>query len=104
MSFSAVLLAGGDSRRMGTDKATFLFRGKPLWQSEVETLRMLRAAEICGPARSEPSWRPASEWFIADIPPTRGPLSGLASSLAKIHNDHLVVLAIHMPFMNENYL
>jgi len=37
MTFSAVLLAGGESRRMGTDKATFLFRGKPLWQVQLET-------------------------------------------------------------------
>src|SRR5262249_59983212 len=42
--------------------------------------------------------------FIADIPPSCGPLSGLASSLAKIHTDHVLVLAIDMPFMTENYL
>src|SRR4029077_13783233 len=58
MTFSAVLLAGGESRRMGTDKATFLFRGKPLWQVQLETLRKLRPAEIFLSARTDPSWRP----------------------------------------------
>jgi len=99
-----VLLAGGESRRMGTDKATFLFRGKPLWQVQLETLRKLRPAEIFVSARTDPSWRPADVQFIADIPPSCGPLSGLAASLVKIHTAHLLALAIDMPFMTENYL
>jgi molybdopterin-guanine dinucleotide biosynthesis protein A len=104
MIFSAVLLAGGESRRMGMDKATFLFGGKPLWQIQLETLRRLRPAEIFLSAKTDPSWRPADVQFIADIPPSCGPLSGLAASLAKIHSAHLLALAIDMPFMTENYL
>ena len=104
VSFSAVLLAGGDSRRMGTDKAAFLFRGKPLWQVQLETLRRLRSAEIFLSARTDPSWRPNDVQFITDIPPSRGPLSGVAASLAKIHTTHLLALAIDMPFMTDNYL
>jgi molybdenum cofactor guanylyltransferase len=104
MTFSAVLLAGGESRRMGTDKATFLFRGKPLWQVQLETLRKLRPAEIFLSARTDPSWRPDDVQFIADIPPLCGPLSGIAASLAKIHTAHLLALAIDIPFMTENYL
>jgi len=99
-----VLLAGGESRRMGTDKATFLFRGKPLWQVQLETLRKLRPAEIFLSARTDPSWRPNDVRFVADIPPSRGPLSGVAASLTKIHTAHLLALAIDMPFMTENYL
>jgi len=101
---SAVLLAGGESRRMGTDKATFLFRGKPLWQVQLETLRGLRPAEIFVSARTDPSWLPADVRFIADIPPSCGPLSGLAASMAKIHTAYLVALAIDMPLMTGNYL
>jgi len=104
MNISAVLLAGGESRRMGTDKATFLFREKPLWQVQLETLRRLRPAEILLSARTDPSWRPNDVQFIADIPPSVGPLSGLAASLAKIHTAHFLALAIDMPFMTENYL
>src|SRR3954471_335191 len=101
---SAVLLAGGESRRMGTDKATFLFRGKPLWQVQLETLRRLGPAEILLSARTDPSWRPDDVQFIEDVPPSRGPLSGIAASLVKIRTRHLLALAIDMPFMTENYL
>src|SRR5215469_8062112 len=102
--FSAVLLAGGESRRMSTDKAKFLFRGKPLWQVQLETLRRLRPAEIFVSARTDPSWRPNDVRFIADIPPSCGPLGGVVSSLVKIRTAHLLALAIDMPFMTENYL
>ena len=101
---SAVLLAGGESRRMGTDKATFPFRGKLLWQIQLETLRRLRPAEIFLSVRTDPSWRPRDVQFIADVPPSRGPLSGIAASLVNIRTAHLLVLAIDMPFMTENYL
>jgi molybdenum cofactor guanylyltransferase len=101
---SAVLLAGGESRRMGTDKATILFYGEPLWQVQLEILRKLRPAEIFVSARTDPSWRPADVQFIEDVPPSRGPLSGIAASLAKIGTAHLLALAIDMPFMTENYL
>src|SRR4029453_1329605 len=94
MNVSAVLLAGGESRRMGTDKATFLFCGKALWQIQFETLRRLRPAEIFLSARRDPSWRPDDVQFIADTPPSCGPLGGLASSLAKIRTTHLLALAI----------
>jgi molybdopterin-guanine dinucleotide biosynthesis protein A len=104
MKISAVLLAGGESRRMGTDKAALLFRGKPLWQIQLELLRKLEPTEIFISARTDPVWRPASVKFVADDPPSRGPLSGVAASLAKMRTKHLLALAIDMPFINQEYL
>jgi molybdopterin-guanine dinucleotide biosynthesis protein A len=104
MNISAVLLAGGESRRMGEDKSTVLFRGKPLWEIQLELLRKLDPVEIFVSARTDPSWRPSDVQFVADIPPSRGPLSGLAASLDRMHGTHLLTLAIDMPFMSENYL
>jgi molybdenum cofactor guanylyltransferase len=101
---SAVLLAGGESRRMGRDKATLQFRGRPLWQIQFELLRKLQPSEIFISARTDPSWRPEDVRFVADIPPSRGPLSGLAACLAQMHTTHLLALAIDMPFMTEDFL
>src|SRR6266705_6879864 len=103
-NISAALLAGGESRRMGKDKATLLFRGKPLWQIQLDLLRKLQRSEIFISARSDPSWRPNEVRFIVDDPPSRGPLSGLAASLGRIHTTHLLALAVDMPFMTEKYL
>jgi molybdopterin-guanine dinucleotide biosynthesis protein A len=104
MNISAVLLAGGESRRMGQDKATLLFHGKPLWQIQLELLQRLEPAEIFVSARTDPAWRPAAVEFVADDPPSRGPLSGIAASLAQMHTAQLLALAIDMPFMTEQYL
>src|SRR5438094_1033818 len=101
---SPVLLAGGESRRMGKDKATILVRGKPLWQIQLGLLRKLDPTEIFVSARTDPVWRPADVQFVADDPPSRGPLSGLAAVLARMHTKHLLALAIDMPFMTEKYL
>jgi molybdenum cofactor guanylyltransferase len=104
VNLSAVLLAGGESRRMGKDKATLSYRGKPLWQIQLELLRQLTPQEIFVSARSDPDWRPADIQFVADDPPSRGPLSGLAASLDRMSTSHLLALAIDMPLMSNKYL
>jgi molybdenum cofactor guanylyltransferase len=101
---SAVLLAGGQSRRMGRDKATILFRGKPLWQIQLDLLHKLQPAEIFVSARTDPIWRPADVRFVPDEAPSRGPLSGLTATLARLRSSHLLALAIDMPLMNEEHL
>ena len=55
MRFSAVLLAGGKSSRMGSDKAFLEIEGEPLWQRQLATLRGLSPGQlmISGPRREE---------------------------------------------------
>jgi molybdopterin-guanine dinucleotide biosynthesis protein A len=104
VNISAVLLAGGESRRMGRDKATIVFRGKPLWRIQLDLLRKLQPAEILISARTDPAWRPPDVTFVPDEPPSRGPLSGLTATLPQIRSSHLLALAIDMPCMNEKHL
>jgi molybdopterin-guanine dinucleotide biosynthesis protein A len=104
MSFGAVLLAGGQSRRMGEDKATILFRGRPLWQNQLDILRKIGPEVIFVSARTDPLWRPADAEFVEDAPPSRGPLSGISATLSQITTEYLLALAIDMPFMTESYL
>jgi molybdenum cofactor guanylyltransferase len=104
LSLSAALLVGGESRRIGRDKATLVFRGKPLWQIQLQTLRNLNPAEIFVSARTDPKWRPNDVILVADVPPSRGPLSGLAASLERMNTTHLLALAIDMPWMSQGYL
>lgn len=104
MAFTAVLLAGGESRRMGREKATLIWRGRPLWEWQLEKLCELHPTKILLSARSDPPWRPAGVQFVPDLPPSRGPLSGLAAALACTDTTHLLALAIDMPFMTAAQL
>jgi molybdenum cofactor guanylyltransferase len=104
MKISAVLLTGGESRRIGKDKASLLFGGKPLWQIQLDLLRKTEPTEILISARTDPKWRPSDVQFVSDKNPSRGPLSGLTASLARIRTGHLLALAIDMPFMTKSYL
>ena len=99
-----MLMAGGESRRMGCDKATLVWRGRPLWEWQFEKLRALRLERILLSARSDAGWRPGDVELIVDLPPSCGPLSGLVATLAAIATDHLLVLAVDMPFMTTEHL
>lgn len=101
MNFSAVLLAGGESRRMGKDKATLTFHGRPLWQRQLQVLWELNPEKIFVSARIRPSWLPVETELLLDDPPSRGPLSGLTIALARMVTTHLIVLAVDMPFLTS---
>lgn len=104
MNIAAVLLAGGQSRRMRQDKATLTLHGEPLWQIQLELLRKLEPQAVGVSAREDPLWRPSDVQFVPDKSPSRGPLSGIAAALAQLSCSHVLALAIDMPFMTAEYL
>jgi molybdopterin-guanine dinucleotide biosynthesis protein A len=104
-SFSAALLAGGQSTRMGRDKALLPAPGSPLllWQRQLRLLEELEPDEILwsGPARNG---IPGHVRVIADAVADAGPLAGIAACLEAARHDRLVVLAIDLPQMSAAYL
>lgn len=99
MTLSAVLLAGGESRRMGADKPQLIFEDEPLWQRQIRLLRRLEPEEIFISARSDPDWRPYDVEPVLDKAPSRGPMSGICAALSRMNTSHLLVLAVDMPFV-----
>ena len=104
LTFSAVLLAGGESRRMGQDKAGLVFRDEPLWRRQLRVLRDLGPEKVFVSARTESSWLPDDTELLLDDPPSRGPLSGLKKAIEQMETSHLVVLAVDMPFVTREQL
>jgi len=104
MTLTALLLAGGESRRMGRDKATIEFDGQPLWMRQLRILRDLAPKKIFVSARTQPLWLPDDAGLLLDDPPSRGPLSGLTKALEQMQTTHLVALAVDMPFMTADQL
>ncbi|MGC9944666.1 MAG: NTP transferase domain-containing protein, partial [Verrucomicrobiota bacterium] len=94
MTLSAILLAGGLSRRMGADKATLLVEGKPLWQRQLQVLSAMRPVALWVSARGVLPWCPLEMEVVLDKAPSRGPLSGVAAALCRLRTSHLLVLAV----------
>ena len=102
--FTAVLLAGGQSTRMGRDKATVHFEGAPLWQRQLATLRAVDPAEllIAGPLNGP--YADAEVEIVPDDMPGLGPLGGIATALRRMRCERLLVLAIDLPAMTPAFL
>jgi molybdenum cofactor guanylyltransferase len=102
--FSAVLLAGGRSTRMGRDKASVEFEGEPLWRRQLATLRATGASELLISGRSDGPFAESGVPIIGDITPDAGPLAALEAVLPRITTAFVVALAIDLPAMRADFL
>ena len=102
--FSAVLLAGGKSSRMGRDKAGIVFEGRALWERQLATLRSLGPAEIFISGKPDGPYAGAGVEILTDLTPGCGPLSGLEAVLKRTTQPRALVLAIDLPAMTADFL
>jgi molybdopterin-guanine dinucleotide biosynthesis protein A len=103
-TLTTVLFVGGESRRMGKDKATLTLNGEPLWSRQIRILRELHRGRVMISARNKPEWCPADIEVALDGPPSRGPLSGLVAAFEKTRTTHLLALAVDVPQMTSAHL
>ena len=104
MTLTAVLFVGGESRRMGVDKATLSCGGELLWSRQLRILRELKPETILVSAKARPDWCPPGIETVVDEFPSRGPVSGLAATLKWARTSHLLALAIDLPRVERAHL
>ena len=102
-SVSAIILAGGQSRRMGCDKALIAFEGKPIIVHVIDTLRELSDDVLVVSNRSE-VYASFGARVVPDADPPSGPLGGSSVGLAAAQHDLAIVVACDMPFLNTQLL
>ncbi len=94
------ILAGGQSSRMGRDKALLEFSGRALVAHALAILKQAGLpAAIAGAA---PSARAALSSFspvIQDAAPRRGPLSGICAALTSASVRYAVFLPVNLPLL-----
>ena len=98
---TAFILAGGNSTRMGTDKAFVMLDGRTL---------LARALEVCRTITSEVRIVGDGKKFapfalvVEDVFPGCGPLAGIHAALQASQTDLNVVLAVDLPFVSPALL
>lgn len=92
-----VIQAGGESRRMGADKALLPFLGQPLILRPLNRLAGL-ADEVLVTSNQPESYRFLGLAPIPDLLPGFGALSGLYTALSVASHPYVAVVACDMPF------
>ncbi|MDP2694979.1 MAG: molybdenum cofactor guanylyltransferase [Gallionella sp.] len=93
---TAIVMAGGDSRRMGTDKANVTLGEKTLLQSVIATMQQLFPQVIVS-VRQPRAGIDLPQ--VCDEQPDGGPLAGLVASLGQITTPWAFMVACDMPFV-----
>lgn len=94
---SLAIQAGGNSRRMGEDKALKLFLGRTLIQRAVDRLASI-ADEILVTTNHPDDYAFLGRCLIPDLIPGRGALGGLYTALTYALFPIVAVVACDMPF------
>jgi len=103
MSCAGILLAGGQSRRMGQDKALLPFGTEALAE---RLYRVLEAtcSEVVVIRDPQKGFPVAGARVVGDRYPDRGPLEGIATGLEQVQAERAVVVACDMPFVGRDVL
>jgi molybdopterin-guanine dinucleotide biosynthesis protein A len=94
---SLVIQAGGESKRMGADKALLPFLGQPLILRPLSRLAVL-AKEVLVTSNNPQKYRFLGLTPIPDVIPGVGALGGLYTALSAARYPYVAVVACDMPF------
>ena len=104
MPFTVAILAGGESRRMGRDKAQLAVGAETLLERTARVaLEVCPSVMVVGRARPD-GWPLPDVLFLRDDAPGQGPLGGLVTALKYTHGKPVVLLACDFPLMTPNAL
>lgn len=102
-SIQGFILAGGQSRRMGTDKSRLTIQGQSFLErigSEVSTVA--DSVAVVGPGPGSDSPLPNSERarpFLPDVYPNWGALGGVHAALSACTSEWALIVACDFPFV-----
>jgi len=96
---SGAILAGGQSRRMGRNKAFLEVDGRPVIRRLIERFDAV-FSEVLIVSNDPGAYRGVCAKVVADIFPGRGPLAGIHSALSHAKNGWIFVSACDCVFFN----
>lgn len=102
-NLAAIILAGGQSSRMGTDKGLMPFHGQPMISHLLQTLQQLELPNIII-ITNKHGYASFGYPCYPDLLEDKGPLGGIYAGM--VHSDALknLVLPCDMPFLSKDLL
>ncbi|NOS71530.1 MAG: molybdenum cofactor guanylyltransferase [Verrucomicrobia bacterium] len=104
MKFSAVILAGGKSSRMGCDKALLQLDGLSLLARQIGLVLSIGASEVFISGRKDADYSAFGCRVLQDRFDDAGPLAGIERALDAASLPLLLVLAVDLPQMSAEFL
>ena len=112
---SVAILAGGQSRRMGRDKAFLPVGGRPVIERVIESVTPL-SDDVTIITNAPDNYRPYLSSYggfadalpafrmVNDVYPGKGSLGGIYTAIHVASYSHCLVVACDMPFLNTGLL
>lgn len=99
-NITGIVLAGGKSSRMGTDKSLMLFMGKPLIQHAIDIIAPLCGQVVISSNKDIYDFTGCKVW--PDETPLQAPVVGIYSCLMKSDTELNLVISCDMPFVSTS--
>ena len=101
-NITAIILAGGKSTRMGTDKGFILFKNKPFVQHIIDAVRPL--VEDMMIISNNPNYDIFGLKRYKDLIDNAGPLAGIYTGLHKSKTENNLVISCDVPLISSEVL
>jgi len=103
---TAVILAGGQGRRMGgQDKGLLDFNGRLMIEILIEALQNQRLDIVINANRNQSKYQSYGYPVINDeLKDFQGPLAGFASAMAVVKSDYILTLPCDSPMLADNFV
>jgi molybdopterin-guanine dinucleotide biosynthesis protein A len=98
---TGLILAGGDSRRMGRDKTAIEFAGQTLLSRAIDLMQAVFPHLLVSVRRPRADIAAAQ---VIDELPNAGPLVGVCAGLARSQTPWVFVMAVDMPFLSPEII
>ncbi len=105
-AITAVILAGGQGRRMGgMDKGLLEFDGRPLIEILLDKLRRQSVAVLINANRNQALYAGYGHPVVSDeLEEYQGPLAGFASAMRAASTEYILTLPCDSPLLVDDYV
>ncbi len=105
MKITSIILAGGNSQRLGRSKALEAIGGNTVIERVIEQLNPITNQLLMVISREQSNFQlTCKAEILVDIYPDKGPLGGIYTGLLASKSSRSLVVACDMPFLNTDLL